>query len=136
MEPFPTGPFRLGNKSGPVMRCPHCRQWTPSKGDFCIHCGLPLEVPEREEEFCPNCGEDLPREARFCPHCGMALLGPGLHPALRALLLALSILPPFGVWAVGVLGRSPSPADRRAIGWVFLLSLAGTAFLALLFSLL
>ena len=122
----------MGDGSGQVIRCPHCRQWTPAKGETCIRCGLPLEVTEREEDFCPNCGEDLPEGARFCPNCGMALVGPGLHPALRWLIVALSILPPVGVWAVGVLGRSPSPKDRAAIGWVFLLSLAGTALVALL----
>ena len=132
MEPFPTGPFKLGERSGPVMRCPHCRQWTPSKGDVCVHCGLPLEAPEGEENFCPNCGEDLPDGARFCPYCGAPLLGPGLHPAVRFLICALSLIPPVGVWAVGVLERSPNPKDRAAIGWVFLLSLAGTALLALL----
>ncbi len=130
MSVFPFGPFHMGERTGTLLRCPHCGRWTPSDKDVCTYCGLPLEPP-RSERFCPDCGEDLPLGARWCPYCGRPLVGPGLRPAIRILLCVLSILPPVGVWAVGVLWRSPNPTDRAMVGWIFLISLTGTALLFL-----
>lgn len=46
------------------MNCPECQFENPHGSNFCLKCGVKLELK------CPKCDQTLPAEANFCNACG------------------------------------------------------------------
>jgi len=46
------------------MKCPLCREDSPPRARFCLHCGAALP------SVCAACSSPLPAAARECPRCG------------------------------------------------------------------
>ncbi len=58
----------LEDSNGKNIVCPNCGSLNHPNEQFCVHCGLKLQI-EAPKKYCPNCGEENPADSSFCQKC-------------------------------------------------------------------
>lgn len=52
-----------------VKICPNCGSENPDDSNFCMECGMKLDI-SNDVNFCIHCGTEIVPGARFCMNCG------------------------------------------------------------------
>ncbi len=59
---------------GKSVICPNCGTLNPECEEFCVNCGLKLQI-EEVKRYCPNCGAENSANSLFCAKCRYSFEG-------------------------------------------------------------